>query len=445
MTLAPLPGGRACSHATTHEGDRVDRSPSRPSRAVRATALINMAVSLVGAGTGILLARWLGPTGRGAYAAATAYFGVSLIIFELGLTSSVVYFVSRQRARTGDFVRTAITLLVPLAVAASLVSVVLAVTEMHTIDTRRAFLIVPACIVIAFIGAPASFALQASDLRSWNLVRLVQPLAFLPLIVITFVLTSAHVAVVIAVLALSILVQTVLGWVFYSRLRNPPGHFSRQTARTMLRFGLPNLSSTAPNTINGRFDQLVLAVAVPAAALGQYAVAVTLSLLAGPLALAFGNVAFPRLAGGGERASTIRHAVRGSMLVALVGELAVVAVSPFVVPRLFGHGYGHVTILLFILAPGAILFTVNQVLGDVLRGLGRPGLVARCEWVGVVGTLAGLAITIPLLGTAGAALTSSAVYACVHGLLRHSLRRAMRPYSGRHANRHTHRRPQTAE
>lgn len=96
--------------------------------------------------------------------------------------------------------------------------------------------------------------------------------------------------------------------------------------------------------------------------------------------------------------------------------------APFVVAPLFGTGYGRVTAVLFILAPGSVLYVVNKVLGDVLRGLGRPGLVARCEWAGVVGTLAGLAATVPAFGVYGAAGTSTVVYAGVHLLLRHAAR-----------------------
>ena len=90
--------------------------------------------------------------------------------------------------------------------------------------------------------------------------------------------------------------------------------------RPMLNFGLRNMASTAPNSLNGRFDQLVLAFAVPAAALGQYAVAVSLSLLVGPLAAAFGHVAFPALARGtGDQRDTVRRSVRGALVLAAVG------------------------------------------------------------------------------------------------------------------------------
>jgi len=103
----------------------------------------------------------------------------------------------------------------------------------------------------------------------------------------------------------------------------------------------------------------------------------------------------------------------------IVSIAVIVAAGPFVVPVLFGPGYESVTALLFVLAPGAAVVVVNQVLGDVLRGLGRPGAVAVCEWAGIVSTVAGLALLVPHVGVMGAAVTSTATYVVVFLLLLH--------------------------
>jgi len=162
---------------------------------------------------------------------------------------------------------------------------------------------------------------------------------------------------------------------------------------------------------------------VTSAALGQYAVAVSLSMLAAPLVMAFGNVAFPSLARGERVADTIRVATRGSALVSILSVVMILVAGPFMVPRLFGAGYGHVTALLLVLAPGAAVVVVNQVLGDVLRGLGRPGVVALYEWIGVISTVGGLALLVPRFDVMGAAITSTVTYTIVFVLLRRAVAR----------------------
>lgn len=393
-------------------------------RSVGRTAGFNLAGTGVSAITGVLLARWLGPSGRGDYAAVTSYFGLALVFFELGLGSSVVYHVSKYRKAHADFVWTAAGLLVPLALAAGLVSVVLGVTVFGDSPSRRAaFMVLPFSLVFGFASAPASFALQSLSLGNWNLVRLSQPLIFIVLVVGAHHQTTLTVWLVMILMTVSMAFQSALAWWLYLRVSTTRGHFRSDQVRPMLSYGVLNMSSTAPNSVNSRFDQIVLAVMVSSAALGQYAVAVSLSVLAAPLVMAFGNVAFPSLARGERVPETIRTATRGSILVSGVSVAVILVAGPFLVPVLFGPGYQPVTRLLMVLAPGAAVVVVNQVLGDVLRGLGRPGLVAMCEWLGVVSTIGGLVLLVPHLGVMGAAITSTVTYVLVYILLRRAVSR----------------------
>jgi len=382
------------------------------------TAGFNLTTTALGAVNGVFLARWLGPSGRGDYAAVMAYFGLSLVVFELGLGSSVVYHVSKYRSARADYVKTASVLLVPLALVAGLVAVVMGVFVFGDSPSRRAaFVVLPLSVAICFAGAPASFALQSLHLTQWNLVRLSQSIVFTLLIIAAHSITTVGVVLVVNLMAGTFAVQSVLAWWFYTRAGSPRARYQRKQVRPLLRFGVLNMSSTAPNALNSRLDQLVLALLVSSAALGQYAVAVSLSVLAGPLVMAFGHVAFPGLARGERVVGTIKTTIKGSIAVSVVSLALILAAGPFVVPVLFGPGYSSVTVLLLVLAPGAAVVVVNQVLGDVLRGLGRPGSVAVCEWVGIVSTVAGLVVLVPHLGVMGAAVTSTTTYGAVFVLL----------------------------
>lgn len=383
------------------------------------TAGFNFGATILAAVTGVLLARWLGPTGRGNYAAITAYFGLLLVITGLGTGSSVVYFTSRERSEADSYVRTATAMLVPLAVIGVAATILIAEFGLNGEDPRRTpLLVLVACIIASLIGSVRIFALQSLSIAKWNLIRLVQPATMLILVAGYWAFRPITVTAVIALFAISLSAQSTLSWFLYSRQTILRGRYSRSKVLPLTTYGLASVASIAPNSINASFDQLVLATTVAPALLGQYAVAVTLSLLIGPLALAFGYVAFPRLARGGDSEHAISQALRGSFLVSTIGVATIVASSPVVVPTLFGHGYSEVPKLLLALAPGAVFFIVNQVIGDLLRGLGRPGLTARCELVGLACTLIGLFILVPRFGAYGAAFTSSFVYFIVHILLR---------------------------
>ncbi len=69
--------------------------------------------------------------------------------------------------------------------------------------------------------------------------------------------------------------------------------------------------------------------------------------------------------------------------------MAPIAASAYwLIPLVFGTAYASAVPLLWILTPGGILLACNQVAGDLLRGLGRPGLVAAAEGLAAVCTVA---------------------------------------------------------
>ena len=238
---------------------------------VRRTAAFNITTSLAAAATGILLARWLGPTGRGHYAALTAYFGLMLITTELGIGSSIVYHVSKFRSETDTFVRTAAAMYLPLGLIATCVTVGVALFALDSDNPLRTpALILVACLAATLLGATQTFALQALSIPSWNIVRLSQPLAMIALVTVSELVHSIDVTTVIVLMALAIAIQTVAAQFLYMRQRVTAGAVSTKTVVPMLKFGLANLASTAPNSINARFDQLVLALMVAPAVLGRY-------------------------------------------------------------------------------------------------------------------------------------------------------------------------------
>ena len=390
---------------------------------VRRTAVFNFAGTGVSAVTGVLLARWLGPSGRGDYAAVTSFFIVALLVSTLGIESAVVYYVSRDHASRGNYVRTATVTLLPLFFVASIVSVAIGRT-LGTSDSRlAAFAVLPLSFGASMAMTPALFALQALNLRWWSVVRFAQPVAFFGGVILIRLLTSLTAPLVILIMGGSLILQAGFAWLVYRRYRSPSSHFDSQLVRPMLRFGILNMWSTAPQALNSRVDQVVLAGMVSSPALGQYAVAVSLSVIAAPLVVAFGYVAFPRLAGGRDALETIRTALRGSWILSTACVAAVTLAGPLIVPRLFGRGYELVPELILVLAPGAVVMVLNQVLVDLLRGLGKPGIAGVCQWVGVPVLFGGLALAVPLVGVIGAAATSSIVYLLVYVLLRHAVSR----------------------
>jgi O-antigen/teichoic acid export membrane protein len=94
------------------------------------------------------------------------------------------------------------------------------------------------------------------------------------------------------------------------------------------------------------------------------------------------------------------------------------------VPVVFGNGFRSSIVALWLLAPGAVSLAMNQVLGSILQGRGRPLVLSIGEGVGAVFTVALLAALIPPFGIRGAAVASTVSYGVVMVILLWGVRRA---------------------
>lgn len=404
------------------------RRPSSAGRAVLRTAGFNVASTAAGAIGGVILARVAGPAVRGEYAAIMAWFGISLVVGDLGQPAAVCYYVAVDPRRAREYVATSRAIMLMTGTLALLAGMLLAPLLGHgnpgmTFGYRLAF----AGSIFAFTGTSYIFALQAQDLEYWNMVRLSQPMLNLILFLALWRLRLLSLHAALLVLVAGLLLQ--VGWA-YSGCRRAglaPGRARIELARPLAAYGVAQIAAMTPAALNANLDQMILSQTVSAADLGRYAIAVSLSLVPIPLTAAIGNVAFPRLASRRTMtAATIRLqwaaiAASAGLAAGIVLPLAIVA--NWLVPMVYGPSYLGVVPLLWILAPGTVFLACGQVAGDLLRGRKRPAVVAWAQGLAAVFTVGMIFSLVPLIGVRGAAIASTVAYGTASTVMLFFLRR----------------------
>jgi O-antigen/teichoic acid export membrane protein len=382
---------------------------------VARTAGFNIASTAAAGLGGIILARALGPTVRGEYAAITAWFGVAQMVGGMGQPAALCFYVARDPGQAPDYVATSRAMMLmtaALALTAGMLFAPLLADGRAGMATgyRIAF---GACI-ISFVAASYTFSLQAWDLHRWNVVRLIQPTAGLIAIVALWRLRQLSLHTALAAIVVAMFLQ--LGWAYRCCRQTglAPGRAHLRLARPLGAYGVAQIAAVAPAALNAQLDQLVLSQTVPPADLGRYAVAVSLTLLPIPLVSAIGNVAFPRLAAQrtvtGATRKLQRMAVAGSAGLA-TGMLVPLALAAYwLVPLVFGARYSGAVPLLWILTPGAVFLACGQVVGDLLRGRNRPIVVAWAQGLAAVFTVVLLFALLPSVGVYAAAIASTVAY-----------------------------------
>jgi O-antigen/teichoic acid export membrane protein len=425
---------RACrdhmTHAAPHRAEVLVATWRRPGirRSLARTAGFNaLSVATAGLG-GVILARALGPTLRGEYAAVTSWFGFALMVGAMGQPAALCFHVARDPEQAREYVATSRAMMLGTGILAVVVGILLAPVLGHrqpslVLGYRLAF----GVSIVAFVTASYTYALQARDLQRWNVVRVSQPALSLLTIIILWRLRILTLDTSMLILWATMIVQLICAYRACRLSGLAPGRVRAHLIRPLTVYGLAQIAAVTPAALNADLDQLVLSQTVRAADLGCYAIAVSLTSLPIPLVAAIGNVAFPRLASQ-KRLDTgtrqlQRFAVVGSAGLALCMLLPLALVAYWVVPVVFGASYRSAVPLLWILSPGAVFLACGQVVGDLLRGLNRPVVVAWAQGFAVVFTVVLLFALLPTLGVCGAAVASTVAYGIALAVMLYFLRR----------------------
>lgn len=392
------------------------------------TAVCSMASVLVAGVAGILIARALGPGSRGIYAAALAWYGILIVLGDVGQSAATTFHVSGSPAKASNFVAAAGRI---TAWSAAVIGAAAAAWSLLTWGQAEATAVVLTALscIATLLGVGQVAALQAIDIRLWNSVRLLQPLLYLGCILAlqladALTVTSA-LAAMLATLVLKLAVS--LNLCRWNQVRGLDQGPERSVTGLMFSFGWRQFLASAPTAVTARIDQVLLSVLVTPAELGNYAVAASLTTLGAPFVAAIGNVAFPKLAA----RNLTPHAARqlqwrsfwGSAFLAGMLMAALSLSAPWIMEHVFGADYSDAVLLTWLLAPGGVFVAVNQVCADLISAQGQPGLVARAQTIACATTFVLLAVLVPLAGVKGAAVASSLTTGIATALLAVSLKR----------------------
>jgi O-antigen/teichoic acid export membrane protein len=384
-------------------------------RSVARTAGFNVAANVFAALGGVILARAVDPTVRGEYAAVTAWFGVALVVGSLGQPAALCFYVARSPQRAREYVATSRAMMLATGTVAIVAGLLLAPVLAHgNPGLTAAYRVAFGGSLLAYVGASYTFSLQARDIDRWNALRLSQPVLGCLALCALWALRLLTLDTALLAMLGSMLVQ--LGWAHHCcrQAGLAPGTARAALARPLAGYGVAQIASVAPATLNAQLDQLILSQLVPAADLARYSIAVSITLLPVPFVAAIGYVAFPRLAAQrviSDRSLRLqRLAVLASAGVAAGMLLPIAASAYWVVPLVFGPAYRGAVPLIWILTPGGIFLACGQVVGDLLRGMNRPNFVAGSQWLAAIFTVVLLYALLPSCGVAGAAIASTVAY-----------------------------------
>jgi O-antigen/teichoic acid export membrane protein len=363
----------------------------------------------------LLVARLLGPSGKGVLSTAIIVGGLVGLLIEPGLRAGVIRTIAAGRAGWREGLA---TMALVYGVLCILVLPLLAVLLWNA--HGRWFHDIPyAVLLLALAGVPVGLfegsltALLIGQQRMpevsgiWALERAG---ALAGLLLLVWLSRWGVLGGMLAQLG-----GTVLGigllWHLLARMPAATWRVRHDLLPALLRFGVLWYARNLATSLNYRLDALIVFILIGPYEAGLYAVAVSLAELLQQLPSSIDAVLFPRVSRG-DMPDAARSTARLSRCTVLVTVLGGVALALLARPLLllFGAQFTQGYWALVLLLPGMVVLGQSKVICSDMLGRGEGRYPALASWSALLGTIALDCILIPRWGIAGAAFASTIAY-----------------------------------
>jgi O-antigen/teichoic acid export membrane protein len=392
------------------------------------TGLAGQAALLI---SGPVVARLLGVEHRGYLALFMLIPAVISQIAHLGLPDALPYHLAgdiRRLAGIAHAIRRPVIIQTSLAICIGGLVLIPFVRGRPAEVQRAGMLAVP---MIAFsLVQSYGFAilLGLHQFARFQLLRLAPAILYVVGTLCLFFVDIHSLAIVMMTYLMSQVIVAVLLVIALPRVRLSTDVHG-PTTKTLLQFGLRGWLGTATPIEALRPDQVIVGLFLSPVALGLYVVGIAFTNLPRFIAQSVGLVTYPRIAAEPEPVFAIRSLKRHLLATVLTSGMVAVTLGiacGALIPALFGVEFSAAVPVTRILLLAAIPNTIRRVLGDGLRGLGRPGAAAIAETVAGLTLVASLALLLPSRQIEGAAASVAISAVCGVTVMFVEFRRAER-------------------
>ena len=363
----------------------------------------------------VLVARVLGPEGKGGYTLLLLIPNMLGMAGNLGLAIANAYFGGSKKAGWSELVSNSLIsgLVVGTALAGGFAAYYFAFHPHFLREIEWKWLVaalpmVPLDLLRTYFN---HCLLGQKRIRAYNAMQVVPGLLSLVLVAIALGLNGGVLGVLLtvdvsvgfsAVLSLWLVLRvTKLTWSFHPRL-----------FVDSVKYGMQGHFGNIIQFFNYRLDTLMLAYFMDVADVGYYSIAVTLAEALWYLPSTVGTMIFARTIGlsSDEANRTTPRICRNTLLITLLASLAVFLLGRYVILLLYGSEFLPSVRPLWILLPGIVSLSVYKVLGNEIAGRGKPVINSIALGVSLVVNFFLNWLLIPRWGISGAAFASTVSY-----------------------------------
>jgi O-antigen/teichoic acid export membrane protein len=366
--------------------------------------------------TGIVIARALGPTGRGEIAAILLLAQLAVWFFSGGATEAVTFRLARNPADGPRLLGTWLAIGIPLSLVAIAVAqlalpVLFSAQTQSTIDLGRTYVAI--VLVMMLQAVQYGMLLGSHDFFFYNLIRFLQPAVIAAAYLILWIAGALSVELALAINAAATCTAFAVasGRLLHRQgIGQPSGTLLRET----LSYGLRAHMGSIAGLVNARLDLLIVPAFLGAASVGLYSVATNVTSIIITLTATIATIVMPVAARRNKRSpQTVVRTLQGVLLIGVAIAVPLAVLANVALKIVYGADFEGAATALRILLPGVVLDAAAMVLWSGLLAANRPFLSSVAAIPAAILTVVGLILFLESGGIDAAAIVSTCAYTVV--------------------------------
>lgn len=387
---------------------------------------------LIGIGlvTTIIVARMLGPEGRGLYAVAGMVGAIGVQFGNLGLHASNTYYVAQNRNLLPTLLCN--TLIVSLVIGGFIVALAWCVFILWpNLSPIKGDLLAMSLIWIP-IGLAyllvQNLLIGIHEISAYNTIEIVTKIAGLGLISIVILAGSVSVEIFFLMSLIALIIGLFGG---LKKLKRHLKNFQKPSIKIFkenIRYGIKAYLAGLFSFMVIRSDLFMVKYLIGNEQAGYYSIAATMADMVYMLPVIVGTILFPKLSAISDPVAkwhiTRKIAILVAIIMFFITNVSVLLTEP-IIQLMFGKAFIPSAPAFVWLMPGIIMLSINTILMNYFASLGMPIITVYSPGCAFIINLFLNYKMIPSLGIIGASLASVIAYGIMllFSLIYHYLRR----------------------
>lgn len=375
------------------------------------TLLTGAIASVLTVLTGVIVARTLGPAGKGVFSGAQLYYN-TIVAVSGGVSGTLIYYLTNRRVTLNELMRSIVLIFIGLCVV---IWSVLAIWVFIKGFTQVWWLFAAAVMPSVILSWQPGLFISFDRIRYLNLQNISVALLTLLGVSVSLLIVKAGIssALFVWMASLTAASAVVVGFA-WRNLTTSREISSSVPVGAVLGFSARSSLTSILNFLNARVDSFVVITLTGATGFGLYSMATGFCELLFAMSQAVGT-SLARAIGSSDfsSSSTITaRTVRLNTIIAAIISLFLFVSAPSIIEIIYGKSFLRAVPPFRILLPALVIFSSSRIFNPFFAyQLGRPMFAVYLNVGVVVFQLLGCLVLIPRWGLSGAALASAIAYA----------------------------------